>query len=159
MSALWRFMLLSILSLGCGATTEDDIQTEVYIIAGVFGGITIILLLMVLGLAWTIARLNHAVKEAKQAGKPTVSKNPTSMPDMNANKPENYSNRQPASNQSRPRQPEHEDNFSYQPPQHAQDYYRGEDRTDRTSQYSWDPLPRRGEETRLPRSSYGQSRR
>jgi hypothetical protein len=36
--------------------SQDDIQTEVYIIAGVFGGITIILLLMVLGLACTIAR-------------------------------------------------------------------------------------------------------
>ena len=34
----------------------SNIQEEVYIIAGVFGGITIILLLMVLGLSCTIAR-------------------------------------------------------------------------------------------------------
>ena len=31
-------------------------QTEVYIIAGVFGGITVVLLLMIIGLAWTVAR-------------------------------------------------------------------------------------------------------
>ena len=31
-------------------------QKEVYIIAGVFGGITVVLLLMIIGLAWTVAR-------------------------------------------------------------------------------------------------------
>jgi hypothetical protein len=53
-----------------------------------------------------------------------------------------------------PRQVEH-DRQSYQPPAYAQDYPRGEDRS---SQYSWDPLPRReGEESRI--HNYGQNRR
>eukprot|EP00092_Neocalanus_flemingeri_P017806 GFUD01019263.1.p2 GENE.GFUD01019263.1~~GFUD01019263.1.p2 ORF type:complete len:180 (-),score=57.75 GFUD01019263.1:42-581(-) len=179
MLSLGCAVLLAVLGLGHGETTEDKIQTELYILAGVFGGITVVLVVMVLTLSCTIARLNHEVKAAgeKVQSPGAKSRNTPNIPDMNGNIPKNYMNepnRQPGPGygpsrdeislepvhnhraEPRPRQPEYEDNYSYQPQQHGQDYPRGEDRT---SQYSWEPLPRRGEESRLPRLNYGQSRR
>ena len=58
--------------------------------------------------------------------------------------------------EAHPRKPEH-DRQSYQHPAYAQEYPRGEDRS---SQYSWDPLPRKGgEESRMHSTNYGQYRR
>merc|ERR1711887_514267 len=149
-------------------------QKEVYIIAGVFGGITVLLLLMIIGLAWTVARLNHEVKTSKTTSQPPINKNTVAAPVMNPTRQENYPRRQQEHNhrpENNPRQGEYntrqgeyntrqgeyDDNMSY--PHTNQEYTRGEDRTDRHSQYSWDPLPRRGEENRLPRLSYGHGRR
>eukprot|EP00092_Neocalanus_flemingeri_P014410 GFUD01015545.1.p1 GENE.GFUD01015545.1~~GFUD01015545.1.p1 ORF type:complete len:167 (+),score=57.85 GFUD01015545.1:35-535(+) len=166
MSALGCAVLLTVLGLGQGQVTESDIQSQLYILSGVFGGILVVLLLMVVGLSCTIARLNHQVKEA--AGGQSTGQSPGAK---NSSNSKNYKNEpkgqpgygprredislDPAHNpraEPRSRQPEQENNSSSHPPHHGQDYHRAEDRT---SQYS----SRRGEESRLPRLNYGQSRR
>ena len=53
------FLVLSSLAgLGAGlaGTNEEKLQLEVYIIAGVFGGVTLVLCLMILGLAFMMSK-------------------------------------------------------------------------------------------------------
>ena len=52
------FLVLSTLAvLGAGKKTDEEkLQLEVYIIAGVFGGVTLVLCLMVLGLAFMMSK-------------------------------------------------------------------------------------------------------
>merc|ERR1719347_1672968 len=179
MTLLSYILFLSLLATGFGATQDDDtIQKEVYIIAGVFGGITVVLLLMIIGLAWTVARLNHEVKSSKATSQPTIPSQPTvtknpvttpamtsarqdNYPAMTSARQDNYPRRQQEHNnrhENHPRQGEYDENM-YRYSHTQQEYNRGEDRVDRNSQYSWEPLARRGEENRLPRLSYGQARR
>merc|ERR1711915_850452 len=68
----------------------NNLQKEVYIIAGVFGGLTIILLLMVLGISFTIARLHQNIQQAKDAEsqpKPGVNHR---IPDMTRQMPDSH---------------------------------------------------------------------
>merc|ERR1712215_231972 len=85
--------LLFITTLATSQATQEEInnlQKEVYIIAGVFGGLTIILLLMVLGISFTIARLHQNLQQAKDAEsqpKPGVNHR---IPDMTRQMPDSH---------------------------------------------------------------------
>merc|ERR1719347_1183264 len=137
MTLLSYFLFLSLLATGFGATQDDDtIQKEVYIIAGVFGGITVVLLLMIIGLAWTVARLNHEVKSSIATSQPTipsqptVTKNPVTSPAMTSARQDNYPRRQQEHNnrhENHPRQGEYDENM-YRYSHTQQEYTRGEDR-------------------------------
>merc|ERR1711936_1087427 len=125
----------------------DKIQNEVYMITGVFGGITVILLLMVLGLSLTIARLHHQVKTVVTTSQPTAVRTvSTPNTDMKTTGPRYTEYRGPRGeegtvehgninrNEQTSRQTEYHDNISYHHPQHGQghgqgrhDYPRGED--------------------------------
>ena len=97
-------------------------------------------------------RLNHQVKAAGKKDKSQDPTNTSSTPDLKSivhNNNLDEQNRQSATAY----------NLNH-PQQHGQDYAKGEDQTDRITQYSWVPLPKRGgEERTLPRQNYGQSLR
>merc|ERR1712223_498265 len=59
-------------------TDEEKLQEQVYIISGGFGGVTLILCLMILGLAYSITKLGKQVTEAKKS-KQQSRQNPVSI--------------------------------------------------------------------------------
>merc|ERR1711872_801303 len=91
MRLLTCLVFITILVTSQAAQEEiDNLQKEVYIIAGVFGGLTIILLLMVLGISFTIARLHQNIQEAKDVEsqpKPGVNHH---IPDMTRQMPDSH---------------------------------------------------------------------
>jgi len=152
-------------------TNEQKLQDQVYIISGVFGGVTLVLCLMILGLAYSITKLGKDVKN--KTSKQQSHQNPVSIsrerrpennpPNFNVPPPNSYN-----AGAEEPRRKPMED-IALEPVHHQRDEYgdnypprgghgggypyRGEDRTDnrdrgqadRTSQYSWEPIPRSGQ--------------
>ena len=149
-------------------TEEEKLQEQLFIITGIFGGVALILCLMILVLSFTLSKLSKEVREvrrkarsgAQPAGRERYASEPG--PEM---RPPGFSSKR----DELPLEPVHPQRSESRYPDYQEreqpggkSYnYRGEDRTDRTndrsSQYSWEPLPRSsraGEDSRGPRYSY-----
>jgi len=163
-------------------TEEEKLQLEVYIIAGVFGGVTLVLCLMVLGLAFMMSKISKQVASARKSqSQPRQAPgrdNYQPDPEINVMPPRSYNNDEPRRKQSTgykrdeiPLEPVHHQRDEYGDQYRGghnpgQGYmYRGDDRPDRdrgqidrSSQYSWEPIPRsghgRGDDARSPRYNY-----
>ena len=160
-------------------TEEEKLQENLFIITGVFGGVALILCLMILVLSFNLSKY---VSQSVSQSQPSLQARRLSK-EVRAVKRKGRQAGQPGPEARQPGYSIKRDELPLEPVQpqlHTQrsergypDFqereqpggkgynYRGEERTERTndrsSQYSWEPLPRSsraGEDTRGPRYSY-----
>lgn len=163
------FTAFVVCAVGEQTKEEKKLQEQVYIISGVFGGVTLVLCLMILGLAYSITKLGKQVTEAKTS-KQQSRPNPVSINrERPENNPPNFNVPPPNSYNAGTEEPRRKpmEDIALEPVHHQRDEYadnysrgghgggypyRGEDRADnrdrgqadRSSQYSWEPIPRSG---------------